>query len=69
MERQRPLSRAYRSFYPGKESDVPIVHLGSGAAGSEPKDVGASEQGTGPGEDAGNAEEGQGGVAVMFEGG
>lgn len=52
MDRQRPFSRAYRSFYPGKEDEGIVIHLGSGAvpAGttSNSKDsVGLKDEGAG----------------------
>lgn len=80
-DKQRPLSRAYRSFYSaGKEDGGVVVHLGSGAtapaaaaaAGVAAEGVGASQghnagavRGAGTG---GDGEEGSSGVVSMFEG-
>lgn len=84
MDKQRPLSRAYCSFYSvGKEDGGITVHLGSGAAaataaggsGTSLAAQGADEAlhgnlvaGAG-GRFGGNGEEGSGGAEDMFEGG
>lgn len=73
MDKQRPFSRAYRSFYSaGKEDGGIVVHLGSGAAASangakEALQGGRGEEGAGGG--AGDAEEGSRGTPDdVFEG-
>lgn len=72
MDKQRPLSRAYRSFYaaPKEEGEV-VVHLGSGAA-TAPSTTGGEEALQGKGGVAGTGggdENGRGGIADdIFEG-
>eukprot|EP00752_Nemacystus_decipiens_P017548 g15727.t1 len=61
MDKQRPFSRAYRSFYSaGKEAGGIVVHLGSGAAASAhgAKEALQGEGREGAGGGAGDAEEG-----------
>lgn len=79
MDKQRPFSRAYRSFYSaGKEDGGIVVHLGSGAAaaardgeGDEaPQGDGARGGGVGgKGGGPGDADGGRGGADDIFEGG
>ncbi|CAM9603359.1 unnamed protein product [Ectocarpus sp. 6 AP-2014] len=66
MDKQRPFSRAYRSFYSaGKEEGGIVVHLGSGAAegAAQGKGVGETGAGAGGGGGPGDAEGGKGGAA------
>lgn len=69
MDKQRPLSRAYRSFYPRKEDSGIVVHLGSGATvaggSSEANGVGALGDGARLRDDNEGAREG---AAEIFEG-
>lgn len=84
MHKQRPLSRAYRSFYSaGKEDGGVVVHLGSGAAAANAGGAavpsaadGANEAvqgnllaGAGGQKDERDGEEGVGGADDIFEGG
>ncbi|CAM9646000.1 unnamed protein product [Ectocarpus sp. 13 AM-2016] len=65
MDKQRPFSRAYRSFYSaGKEEGGIVVHLGSGAAEGVSQGKGVGETGAGAGGGGpGDVEGGRGGAA------
>eukprot|EP00903_Cladosiphon_okamuranus_P019603 g18028.t2 len=70
MDKQRPFSRAYRSFYSaGKEEGGIVVHLGSGAAASAnvAKEALQGGGGEGAGGGARDAEEGGGAPDDVFE--
>lgn len=73
MDKQRPFSRAYRSFYLGKEDGGIVVHLGSGAVAAaedsaEVKDSAESGDGGGAGDTGGVSDEGRRGAEELFEG-
>lgn len=68
MDKQRPLSRAYRSFYASKEESGIVVHLGSAANDTNGKEGDAAEQGTGGGDSVRGAEDEKGGPGDIFEG-
>lgn len=71
MDKQRPFSRAYRSFYStGKEEGGIVVHLGSGAAApaNDAKEALQGGGGEGAGGGARDAEESRGTPDDIFEG-
>lgn len=70
MDKQRPFSRAYRSFYSaGKEEGGIVVHLGSGAAAAANGAKEALEGKEGAAGGGGDAEErGRGTPDEIFEG-
>lgn len=71
MSKQRPLSRAYRSFYStGKEDGGIVVHMGSGASTTKASSDDASSGGPSRGGvDGGVGDEGNGRADDIFEGG
>lgn len=74
MDRQRPFSRAYRSFYPTRDDGGIVVHLGSGAVAAAGDSVEAKDsaelggEGGGGGDPGGVSDEGRRGAEELFEG-
>lgn len=73
MDRQRPFSRAYRSFYPTRDDGGIVVHLGSGAVAAAGDSVEAKDsaelggEGGGGGDPGGVSDEGRRGAEELFE--